>query len=360
MLRTPLYHQHVAHQAKLVDFAGWEMPISYGSQIEEHHQVRKHAGMFDVSHMGVLDVDGEQATEFLRFALANDVQKLKEPGRALYTCLLNERGGVIDDLIVYRLGERAYRIILNASRREADTTWLTALANDYAVTLTPREDYAIMAVQGPKALEIAKTVLPEAWEPILSELKPFRTHIIDQLQVARTGYTGEDGIEMVMPGDDIAAIWEAFAKAGVKPCGLGARDTLRLEAGLNLYGNDMTEDTSPLISNLSWTIDWKDEHRDFVGKQALLHEKEAGVKQKLVGLVMTEKGVLRDHQHVHFSDNKVGEITSGSFSPTLGCSIALVRIPADATGDVHVERRGKTVAVDIVKPPFVRHGEKVF
>ena len=358
MLRTPLYNQHLTHNAKMVDFAGWEMPIHYGSQMQEHHYVRQHAGMFDVSHMGVLDISGSQTTEFLRFVLANDVKKLTE-GRALYTCMLNERGGVIDDLIVYRLSENNYRIILNASRRDIDTKWLQLKTENYSVILTPRSDDAIMAVQGPHAIEIAKKVLP-AWQSVLTQLKPFCTQVIEDLQVARTGYTGEDGIEIIAPAERIVSLWKAFLDAGVSPCGLGARDTLRLEAGLNLYGVDMTEDTSPLVSNLSWTIDWKDSLRDFVGKQALLHEKEIGVKQCLVGLVMQEKGVLRNHQHVFFDDNNVGEITSGSFSPTLGFAIALARVPVLAKGQAHIDRRGKLVPVELVKPPFVRKGKKIF
>ncbi len=358
--RTPLYDEHVAAGAKIVDFFGWDMPLHYGSQIEEHHFVRQHAGMFDVSHMGVVDVTGAQATEFLRYALANDVQKLKAAGFALYSCLLNESGGVVDDLIVYRTGDNEYRLVINASRRDADLAWLQQLANAFTVTLTPRPDLCIIAVQGPKALSIVQDQLHAELPSNLSDLKPFKAIILDDKLIGRTGYTGEDGVEIVLSADAATTLWQQLLKAGVNPCGLGARDTLRLEAGLNLYGADMNESTSPLVSNLAWTVALQDEARDFVGKAALLKEKQNGLSHKLVGLVMEERGVLRDHQTVSFANSDNGEVTSGSFSPTLGIAIALARIPADADEPAFVERRGNKVPVKIIKPPFVRHGEKVF
>ena len=352
MKRTSLYEKHVEAGAQLVDFAGWEMPLSYGSQIEEHHQVRKAAGMFDVSHMGVVDVSGEDACDFLRIALANDVEKLTEPGRALYSCMLNEFGGVLDDLIVYRLGETDYRLIVNAGSREKDIEWLQQLIGDYEVTVTERPEFAIIALQGPEALSKLAPVFSDEVAETVTALRPFRFIVEDGVMIARTGYTGEQGVEMVVPSEKAPALWQAFLDNGVAPCGLGARDTLRLEAGFNLYGSDMDESTSPLISNLAWTVSFKDGTREFYGRNVLVDEKEAGVSQKLVGLVMESGGVLRDHQKVFCAAGE-GEITSGSFSPTLGYAIALARVPKEIGESAEVERRGQRVPVKVVQPPFV-------
>ena len=357
--QTALYNEHQQAGAQLVDFAGWEMPLHYGSQIQEHHQVRQHAGMFDVSHMGVLDVNGTQAMAFLRYLLANDVAKLKSPGRALYTCMLNEKGGVIDDLIVYYLAENIYRIILNASRREVDLNWLQTHAENFAVTLTLREDLCILAVQGPEAITTIIAALGSTWQG-LADLKPFHTLTQNGMQIARTGYTGEDGVEVILPATAIVELWQKLVNVGVKPCGLGARDTLRLEAGLNLYGADMDEVTSPLTANLAWTVSFKDEARDFIGRAALQQEKQQGIQQQLYGLVMEAKGVLRNHQTVYLADDSSGEITSGSFSPTLQQAIAFVRLPLTAAKEAYIDRRGQKISVRIVRPPFVRFGKKVF
>lgn len=358
--KTALIEMHRQAKAQLVDFAGWEMPLHYGSQLDEHRFVRESAGMFDVSHMGVLDIEGEQATDFLRYALANDVAKLKTVGKALYSCLLNEKAGVIDDLIVYRTGDQQYRLVLNASRCEQDTAWLEELAVDYKVQLTSRADLSILAVQGPQALSIIKKILPAFLAETVMPLKPFHCAQADNILVGRTGYTGEDGVEMILPGNKAVEFWQALLQQGVKPCGLGARDTLRLEAGLNLYGQDMDEQTSPLISNLAWTVSWVDETRDFVGREALLLQKKAGLQEHLVGLLMEEPGVLRAHQKVTVDGNGEGEITSGGFSPTLGHAIALVRLPIAASGPAMVERRGRQIPVKLVKPPFVRNGKPIY
>lgn len=359
--QTPLYKQHVKAGAKLVDFAGWEMPLHYGSQIEEHHHVRQQAGLFDVSHMGVVDVDGEDATYFLRYVLANDVQKLKEPGRALYTCVLNEQGGVIDDLLVYRVDHYKYRIVVNAATRAKDVAWLEKHSELFDVAVNERPDLTIIAVQGPKAMTIAAHVFDAHVMQQLDALKPFRFIMQGDTLIARTGYTGEDGLEIISPAKTTPDLWKKFIHTGAKPCGLGARDTLRLEAGLNLYGSDMDETTSPLTSNLAWTVCWRDADRDFIGRAALQKQIDDGVKQQLVGLVMEQPGVLRDHQKVRIDGNGEGEITSGGFSPTLGHAIALARVPLDIMGDAaKIERRGQQIPVKIVKPPFVRHGEKQF
>jgi aminomethyltransferase len=357
--KTPLNAAHRRSGAKLVDFAGWEMPLHYGSQLEEHHAVRRDAGMFDTSHMLAIDLaaPGDDARAFLRYALANDVAKLREPGRALYSCMLREDGAVLDDLIVYFLSEGRFRVVVNAATTAKDLAWLERLRAERApaVALTPRRDLAMIAVQGPNARAKCWPALPEtraAAEP----LAPFRAAAVGELFVARTGYTGEDGFELLVPAARAEAVWSALAAAGVRPCGLGARDTLRLEAGMNLYGQDMDETVTPLESGLAWTVDLAGP-RDFVGKATLV---AAGKPRRtLVGLVALERGgILRAHQRVHTTRGE-GEITSGTFSPTMQQSIALARLPVGvAVGEtVHVDVRGKPLAARVVKPPFVRHGK---
>ena len=354
--QTPLNAIHRAAGARMVDFGGWDMPLHYGSQLDEHHAVRRDAGMFDVSHMRVVDVEGSDARAFLRSALANNVDKLTVPGRALYSCLLRENGTVLDDLIVYFLRDDFFRLVVNAATADKDIEWLRTLAasRNAASTLTPRADLAMLAVQGPNAREKAWRAFPGS-EAATSSLKPFSAASHDDLFIARTGYTGEDGFEIVMPAARAPHAWEALAKAGVKPAGLGARDTLRLEAGMNLYGQDMDETVSPLESGLAWTVDLASE-RDFVGKAALARKAPT---RRLVGLLLEGAGgVLRAHQAVH-TPHGTGETTSGTFSPTLARSIALARVPAPVeVGDVvEVDVRGKRLQARVVKPPFVRNGK---
>ncbi len=356
--KTPLYQKHLQAGGKMVDFAGWDMPLHYGSQLEEHHQVRQDAGVFDVSHMTIVDVEGEQAYDFLRWLVANDVSKLKEVGKALYTCMLNEQGGVVDDLIVYKLGEQRYRLVVNAGTREKDIAWIKKQSKNFSVQLQVRTDLTILAIQGPQAIAKVEGVFPPKLYQSVQALRPFHALEHQGWMIARTGYTGEDGIEALVPADEVGSFWDALIAIGVKPCGLGARDTLRLEAGLNLYGADMDEKTSPLESNLAWTIAW-DENRDFVGRRALEAKKNNGA-QRLVGLVLEQKGVLRNHQKVIIPGVGEGEITSGSFSPTLQLAIALARVPAAIGDSCLVEIRGQQVPARVVKPPFVRHGQKVF
>jgi len=351
---TPLYDCHREAGAQIVDFFGWAMPLHYGSQIEEHRRVREAVGMFDVSHMGVLDISGSGAESFLRYALANDVAKLTQAGKALYSCMLNESGGVIDDLIVYRMGEKNYRIVLNAGTRESDVAWLQSLAKKFDVTLTERTDLAIVALQGPAALPLLNDLLLDEMAEKLKQLKPFEFLIDGETMIARTGYTGEAGVEVILPAETAKLMWEDLLNEDVAPCGLGARDTLRLEAGFNLYGADMDTTTSPLVSNLAWTVSLKDTSRDFVGRATLEKQKSEGIPQKLVGLVMEEKGVLRNHQKVFVDGVGEGEITSGSFSPTLGHAIALARVPMDTGDTAEVERRGQRITVKVVKPPFIK------
>ena len=357
---TPLHATHRAAGARMVDFGGWDMPVHYGSQIDEHHAVRSDAGMFDVSHMRVVDLEGAGARDFLRYAIANNVDKLKDSGKALYSCLLTPEGTVIDDLIVYFLREDFFRLVVNAGTAEKDIAWLGRLVLEHApaLRLTPRTDLAMVAVQGPNARAKVWRALPGS-EAVSSGLKPFSAAFMKsawgEVFVARTGYTGEDGFEIVLPAIHAVDLWHALVAAGVRPAGLGARDTLRLEAGMNLYGQDMDETTSPLESGLAWTVDLASP-RDFVGKAALV---AAPTRRNLTGLLLVDKGgVLRAHQIVRTASGE-GEITSGTFSPTIGRSIALARLPAGiAPGDlVKVVVRERELAAKVVKPPFARNGK---
>ena len=354
---TPLYAKHVQQGGKMVNFAGWSMPIHYGSQLQEHHAVRKTVGMFDVSHMAVVDVLGPGARDFLRHLLANDVDRLQSRGKALYSCMLNETGGVIDDLIAYFIDVHHYRLVLNASRVEEDLKWINEHISGYSVGMQRRQDLGMLAIQGPKYLEYMSKVLNPTQLDAISTISPFECVISDDWFVARTGYTGEDGFEIILPHQQLNQLWDGLIAEQCRPCGLGARDTLRLEAGLNLYGNDMDETTSPLESNLAWTIAWEPADRIFLGRGALLRQKEDGIKYKLVGLVLEDKGVLRPKQKVIVGDDNTGQTTSGTFSPTLERAIALARIPKDSETSCMVEIRGKLLKARIVKPPFVRKGK---
>ncbi len=353
--RTPLYDLHLALGAKMVDFGGWDMPLHYGSQVEEHHQVRRDCGVFDVSHMTVIDIAGTDAGVWLRHLLANDVARLEIPGKALYSPLLNEAGGVVDDLIVYRLDE-GYRLVVNAATRDKDLAWLEARRSGFEVQFRERPELAILAIQGPQAREKVAELLSASRAALIRELKPFEGRFEGDWFIARTGYTGEDGLEIILPALQAPAFFNDLVGAGIAPSGLGARDTLRLEAGMNLYGNDIDESHSPLTSNLAWSIAWEPAERDFIGRKALEAEKAHGVSLKLVGLVLEERGVLRAHQVVRVAEIGEGEITSGSFSPTLSKAIALARLPMATADRAEVEIRGKWYPVRVVKPTFVRHG----
>jgi aminomethyltransferase len=354
---TALNQTHREMMAKMVDFGGWDMPLHYGSQLDEHHKVRSDAGMFDVSHMLAVDIEGQDARAFLRRLVANNVDKLTQPGKALYSCMLNPQGGVIDDLIIYFLTESHFRMVVNAGTADKDMAWMQAQRDEFApgLTITPRRDLAMIAIQGPHARVKVWQVIPAA-QAETEQLKLFQAKLVDKYFIARTGYTGEDGFEIMLPAADAVEFWNALYAAGVAPAGLGARDTLRLEAGMNLYGQDMDETTNPLESGLGWTVDLKTD-RHFIGKEALL---EAPVTKQLIGLVLTDRGVLRSHQKVattHTQDE--GEITSGGFSPTLNKSIALARLPLNvSSGDeVQVVVRDKPLRAKIVKYPFVRNGK---
>jgi aminomethyltransferase len=361
--KTVLFDKHLASNAKMVDFHGWDMPLNYGSQIEEHHAVRQDAGMFDVSHMTVVDVTGSYAKAFLQKLLANDVAKLTVAGKALYGGMLDENAGVIDDLITYYLTETHYRVVVNSATREKDLAWINTQAQRFDVIITERPELAMIAVQGPNAKAKAAQVFTAEQNAAVEGMKPFFGVQAGELFIATTGYTGEAGYEIIVPEAQAEALWQALLDTGVKPCGLGARDTLRLEAGMNLYGQDMDESVNPLAANMGWTIAWEPADRDFIGREALAAIKAKG-SDKLVGLVMEEKGVLRHDMPVFFTDAEGNEhqgiITSGTFSPTLGYSIAMARVPGGIGSSAEVEMRKKRVQVRVVAPCFVRNGKQAF
>ena len=353
--KTPLFGRHVAAGAQIVDFAGWAMPLHYGSQIDEHRKVRESAGVFDVSHMTIVEVSGAQSRAYLRRLLANDIAKLTDPGTGLYSCMLNDHGGVVDDLIAYRQLDDAYRLIVNAATRVRDLAWMESLAANFELALHERADLVMLAVQGPDACAVVAPLLPHDMGASALKLATFACLEIDEVFVARTGYTGEDGWEIILPVEPGLRLWDDILAAGINPCGLGARDTLRLEAGLSLYGQDMDEETSPLVSGLGWTVAWEPGEREFIGRHALENQRNQQDREKLVGLILQDRGIMRHGQRV-ITPAGDGIITSGGFSPTIRRSIALARIPGEATGDCRVEIRNAERRARIVRPPFVRNG----
>ena len=355
--QTPLHPLHVESNGKMVDFAGWDMPLHYGSQVDEHHVVRKSAGIFDVSHMTIVDLKGTHTREFLRYLLANDVARLKNPGKALYSCMLNERGGVIDDLIVYFRKEDEFRVVFNAGTREKALAWVTGHLGDFGVKLVERPELLMLAVQGPQARDKVHSIVPADVAHAAVELTPFNSAQVEKYFIARTGYTGEDGYELMLPQETGIKFWKDALSVGVRPIGLGARDTLRLEAGMNLYGTDMDESVTPLESGLGWTVAWEPAERQFIGRAALESARRDEHRMRLVGLVLEGKGVLRNHQKVSVDGRIAGEITSGSFSPTLGRAIAFARVPRNVGAVCQVDIRGKMMSARVVKPPFVRNGK---
>ncbi len=357
MKNTPLYQQHVNAGGKLVEFGGWQLPIHYGSLVDEHLAVRSAAGVFDVSHMTIVDFSGPDAKDYLRRVLCNDVATLNEPGTAMYSCMLNQQGGIIDDLIVYFIEDNSYRMVVNAATREKDLAWFSNQSANFDVQITEQPDLAMIAVQGPEAIAIASELLPKALEQSAVELGRFQSVWNNQWFVATTGYTGEAGYEIALPADDAPAFWESLLKAGVKACGLGARDTLRLEAGMNLYGTDMTEKDTPLSSGLAWTVAWQPEDRNFIGRGALTEQRAAGVSHKLVGYVLEGKGVLRSGQLLFKGEEEIGIITSGTFSPTLKQSVAFARVKSEFAADCEVQIRKNRLPVRCVSRVFVRNGQ---
>jgi aminomethyltransferase len=352
--RTPFTVKHQQLGAKLVDFAGWEMPLYYGSQIEEHNCVRNAAGVFDVSHMNIVDVEGAGTRDYLRYLFANDVDKLKDYGAALYSCMLNERGGVVDDLIVYKISPQYFRVVVNAATHDKDITWLKQHAANFAVELRERTDFAMLAVQGPLAREKMQQVFTQEQKQATANLRVFYGVEVDGWWIARTGYTGEDGYEIMLPKEAAADFWDKIVAAKIHPCGLVSRDSLRLEAGMSLYGSELNEDITPLESNIAWTVALGDPKRNFIGRPALEKQKRDGIKRNIVGLILEGKGVLRTHEKVIVPGIGEGETTSGGFSPTLGVGIALARIPVGAQDKCFVVVRDKQLSARIIKPPFVK------
>ena len=267
--QTPLIELHRSLGARIVDFGGWDMPVQYASQIAEHHAVRRAAGVFDVSHMCIIDLTGARTREFLKYLFANDVGKLTQAGKALYGCMLNEAGGVIDDLIVYFLTEPWFRVVVNAGTRDKDLAWIRRHAQDFAVHVRERADLGMLAVQGPQARDRVAALLAADDAQTALAIAPFFGREVANWFIARTGYTGEDGFEVMLPGSEAARIWRELNALGVASCGLGARDTLRLEAGMNLYGNDMDETTHPFESGLGWSVALEPAARRFIGREAL-------------------------------------------------------------------------------------------
>jgi len=359
---TPLADAHIAAGARMVDFGGWSMPLAYGSQIEEHHAVRRDAGMFDVSHMLNVDVTGPDAKAFLRRLVANDVARLTTPGKALYSCMLNPQGGIIDDLIIYFFTPQRWRVVVNAGTAQTDVAWMRQVAADASLTvdITPRRDLAMIAVQGPQARARLWAARP-AWQAATEALTPFTATLIDEANgtlVARTGYTGEDGFEVVLAATEAVALWRDLVTQGVRPCGLGARDTLRLEAGMNLYGLDMDDTILPSEAGLSWTVSLKDGERHFIGREALENAAQTGRAAAFLGVHLLDRGVMRSHMTIRTAQGE-GIITSGTMSPTLGISIGFARLPLGAqAGDAaEVEVRGRWLAARLCKLPFVRNGQ---
>jgi len=354
--KTPLYSQHQNLNAKIVDFGGWALPVNYGSQIDEHHAVRNNCGIFDVSHMTVSDITGPETLPFLSKLLANDIEKVSnKPGKALYSCMLNQYGGVIDDLIVYYISDHHCRLVTNAGTNEKDMAWLKQHAKDFDINFEERPELALIALQGPNALAVASDVLDPELTEVIQSLSRFQGSFIEQEFVGRTGYTGEDGIELIVNAELANSLWLKFINAGVQACGLGARDTLRLEAGMALYGNDLDEKHTPLESGLKWTLSL-DTNREFIGKAAL---QNTNSEKNLVGLILLDRGVLRGHQQVFIGDELLGKITSGTFSPSLEQSIGLARVSRKlALGEqVEIAVRNRRLRAVVAQYPFIKSGK---
>lgn len=354
MKTTCLHQAHIDAGAKMVDFGGWEMPINYGSQIEEHHAVRKDKGMFDVSHMTIVDLEGSESEKFLLKLLANDVRKLVN-GKALYSTMLNEDGGIIDDLIVYKRADNNYRIVVNAGTREKDLAWFEKQIINFDAQIIEQAQLSMIAVQGPAAIEACLKVLPQDLSEQLSVLKKFCAIDAENYFIGRTGYTGEDGVEIIIPEVKAVELWNDLLKAEVKPCGLGSRDTLRLEAGMHLYGQDMNDSVSPLECGLNWTI--RKDDVNFIGSEALASLRQNGITKKMIGVVLTEKGILRHDQHLVDENGLTGIITSGSFSPSAQVAIGMAIVDKNLGENVKVQIRKKELPVTCIKLPFVRNGQ---
>ena len=352
MNKTPLHNAHIQLGAKMVNFSNWEMPISYSSLIKEHNAVRNAAGIFDVSHMSVFDFDGGNQIAFFKKIFANDIKKIYKDNKAIYGALLNEEGGILDDLIIYHANNK-FRLVSNCSTREQNKQWLEKYAVEFGVKVMERSDMGILAIQGPDALN--KILEIKEIDAQVNTLQSFGCMFEGDKLYARTGYTGEDGLELIVPTQDINHLWDQALELGCTPIGLGARDTLRLEAGLNLYGNDMTINNHPYESNLGWTIDMSDKNREFIGKNALLSIDQSK-SQKIVGIILQDKGVLRSGYEITHEQGK-GVVLSGSYSPTLQSSIGLARVDQGYKENGKVMIRNKVLNIDFVSPRFLGQGK---
>lgn len=362
MLKTPFFQYHVRLGGKMVPFSGWDMPLHYGSQLKEHHAVREDCGLFDVSHMGIIDLKGPGVEALLRAILCNNIDRIPHIGQSQYSLMLTSQGNVADDLLVYRLGENFFAVVVNAGTRDKDLAWIRVHAATFGVEVTERRDLAMLAVQGPNSVQKLKSFLPDVLWSRVQELKPFHVLADEDWRIARTGYTGEDGFELMVPNEGAGLVWDGLLRAEISPAGLGCRDTLRLEAGFSLYGHDMDEQTNPLESGLGWTVAWNPPERDFIGRKALELLRQEPALRKRVGILLTAKGVLRDHQKVFQNGVPVGDVTSGGYSPTLEAGIALAQVqPWVRFGDsCAVEVRGRLLDAKVVRPPFVRLGKPAF
>ena len=345
----------------MIDFNGWEMPIHYGSQLEEHKLVRGSCGIFDVSHMTILDIEGSEDKKFLRSLLSNDITSLQENYDGLYSAMLNDGGGVIDDLTAFKM-PFGYRLVVNCATRKTDLKWIHENSERKSLTIEEREDLAMIAIQGPWTFKILSKFLSSELMANLTTKQPFQGCTDRDTLVTKTGYTGEIGVEIMLPSKKARALWAKAIDSGAYPTGLAARDTLRLEAGMNLYGSEMDETISPLECNMSWVVSLKDEDRNFIGKQSFLKKREKGDFHTLKGLVFKERSIARSHQEVYFDEEKEikGVVTSGSYSPTLKKSIALARIPPTHLRTCVAEIRGKTIKATVGQPRFVRKGKNIF
>ena len=357
--KTPLNETHRRAGGKMVDFGGWEMPVQYSGVVAEHLATREQAGLFDVSHMGEIWVEGEDAIKFVNRLTTNDVTKLVD-GQAQYSALTNETGGVVDDLLVYRFDEGKLLLVVNAGTTDKDWDWITSHKGTENITLTnASKDYCQIAIQGPRAVEIAQKLTDEK----LDEIKYYHFTVgkfdgVDAI-ISRTGYTGEDGFEIYADPKYAAQIWDKFletgAEYGVLPCGLAARNTLRLESAMSLYGHELSDDISPLEANLGWIC--KLNKGDFTGREAMAQLKEKGLEKKLVGFEMIDQGIARDEFDVYINNEKVGAVTSGSPAPYLKKNIGLAFVPTEfaKTGqEIKIDVRGRKLAAQIVPTPFYK------
>lgn len=350
--KTALHDRHVAAGAAMVDFHGWLMPIQYTSIIDEHHAMRRAVGMTDISHMGQVEVDGPQAAEGLQRLMTNDLRKLTQNGQALYTLMLNEQGGIIDDLIVYRLEPQRYLVIVNCGGRTTDLDWMRAHAGR-GITVKPIWDgRGMLAVQGPKAGEMFTKLFGKGWDALERFTAQPRAFDGKQALVSRTGYTGSDGFEVCLEDAALVALWDRLMEQQVTPVGLGARDTLRLEAGYRLYGNEMDEATSPWEVDLGWTVAL--DKGEFIGREAALQQRR-GIKRKLVGFVMRDRGIPRHGCEMTVDGKVVGQVTSGSVSPSTGQNVGLGYVPLELAvpeTKIWARIRGRDVEAQVVKLPF--------